>query len=144
MNESISAENARGMLQQANQLGASARTGAGWPQITMLLGLGAISSLSIISFGLVERIPGGVPTVPMIAMFIWLGIFTATGVYFGRSVKKGFGRRWVTYIAIWSVLWTLGSLLSGFVFQDQMWFYILCAALITVATTACAWYEARR
>lgn len=144
MNESVSAENARGMLQQADQLGASARTGAGWPQITMLLGLGAISSLSLISFGLVAHIQDALPTVPMIAMFVWLGIFMATGLFFGRSVKRGFGPRWAAYMSIWGVLWALSMLLSGYVFQDQMWFYVLCAAVITVATTACAWYEARQ
>ncbi|GAA1345872.1 hypothetical protein [Arthrobacter roseus] len=144
MNESMSAENARGMLQQADQLGASARTGAGWPQITMLLGIGAISSLSLISFGLAARISDAAVTVPLIAMMIWLGIFMATGLFFGRSVKKGFGPRWITYIAIWGVLWVLSVSLGGFVFQDQMWFYVLCAALIAVVTTACSWYEARR
>ncbi len=144
MSEPMSAEQARGMLQEANQLGMSTRSGAGWPQITMLMGLGAISSLSLISFGLVAGIPDASVTVPMIAMLIWLGIFMGTGLYFGRSVKKGFGARWGLYIGIWAVLWTMGTLLGGLVFEDQMWFYVLCAALIAVTTTACAWYEARR
>jgi len=41
-------------------------------------------------------------------------------------------------------LWFAGMLLSGFAFRGKLWFAGVMAALLTVSTTSCAWYEACR
>lgn len=135
---------ARELLLLAGQLGAASAAGASWPHVTMLLGLGAISALSLIGFGLVGVFDESYVGYPLTAMLIWLGIFMVTMLWFGRSTKKGFNNRWGIYMAIWAALWTFGVVVGLFFFEGEMWFFVLAAALITAATTACGWIEARR
>lgn len=135
---------ARNMLAQAGQLEASVHSTASWAHVTMLLGLGAISALSLVAFGLVGKFDESFVFYPMLSMFVWLGIFMVTMFLFGKSTKVGFSTRWRAYMALWGVLWVAGVLGTTTLFAGQMWFAVLAAALITVATTACAWSEARR
>lgn len=135
---------AKAMLEQADGLGASIRSGASWPAVTFLLGLGAVSSMGIIVLAYADQIPGASAILPISVMGAWLLILIATDILFSRTAKRGFGIRWVIYIGLWGALWAAGTLLSGPVFADQLWFTGLIAALLTISTTACAWYEARR
>ena len=142
MNAMPDRDKAQELLTRANQLGAATTSGAGWPQLATLLGLGAISSMFVILMG--TGASEAVFTPVMITMFIWLAILLATGIVFGRSAKTGFGRRWTTTIATWAILWVTAMLGGPLLFDGQFWFYVVIAALITIVTTAGAWIEARK
>jgi hypothetical protein len=138
------ADQARRLLDRADRIGGSVRTGAGWPQISLLLGLGAVSSLGVIALAYVARIPGASIVLPMGAMLVWLGIFLTMALVFSRSVKRGFGARWGIYIGAWSILWVGGIILAGSVFAGDIGFAAAHAAALTLVTTGCAVHEARR
>ncbi len=138
-----SAQAARDMLEQAGRLGAASRTGASWPHVAMLLGLGAISSLSLLSFWLVGQFNESLIALPLIAMLIWLGIFMAFMLIAGRSTKLGFTRRWRAFIGIWAVLWAIGTIVGLFFFADSLWFFILVATAITANSVIGTWFEVR-
>lgn len=138
------ADQARRLLDQADRIGGSVRAGAGWLQINLLLGLGAISSLGVIALAYVAQIPGASIVLPMGAMLIWLGIFLTMALMFSRTVKRGFGARWGIYIGAWSILWVGGIILAGSIFTGDVGFAAAHAALLTLVTTGCAVYEARR
>ncbi|GAA4373587.1 hypothetical protein [Paeniglutamicibacter cryotolerans] len=139
-----SAQAARDLLREAGRLGAAARTGASWPHIAMLLGMGAISSLSLISFWLVGRFDESLIAIPLIAMLIWLGIFMGVMLAFGRSTKRGFGRRWITFMAIWGALWVIGVGFGTTLAANQLWFTLSVATAITLNSAIGAWVEARK
>ncbi|KQO00983.1 MULTISPECIES: hypothetical protein [unclassified Arthrobacter] len=138
------ADQARRLLAQADQIGGSVRTGAGWPQISLLLGLGAISSLGVIALAYAAQIPGASIVLPMGAMLVWLAIFVTMALVFAQTAKRGFGARWGLYIGGWSVLWVAGIILAGSVFVGDLGFAAAHAAALTLLTAGCALYEARR
>ncbi|MUK03575.1 hypothetical protein GM708_17755 [Vibrio cholerae] len=138
------ASEAQALLDQATQVGASVRSGASWPAISFLLGLGAASSMGMIAFTYARIAPNTSTALPMVFMGVWLLILMVTVLLFTRTSKRGFGIRWGVYMGLWGALWFAGMLLSGFIFQGELWFAGLVAALLTVSTTSCAWYEARR
>lgn len=138
-----SAQAARDLLNEAGRLGSASRAAAGWPHIAMLLGLGAITSLSMLAFWFVGRFDESLVALPLIAMLIWLGIFMVFMIVFGRSTKRGFGRRWMTFMMIWAGLWVVGILLASTLLAGQLWFAIAIAAAITVNSVVGAWLEAR-
>lgn len=140
----ISAQSAREMLQEAGRLGSASRAGASWPHITMLLGLSAISSLSLISFWLVGRFDQALISIPLIAMMIWLGIFAAVMLVFGNSTKLGFSKRWIRFMIIWGILWIIGVGLGTTIAINQLWFTLLIAAAITVNALIGTWLEAKK
>ena len=135
---------AQNLLSEAGRLGAASRSGASWPQITMLLGLGAISSISLLAFWLVAQVDESLIWIPMTALLVWLGIFMATMFHFGKSTKAGFTRRWLLYIAVWAVLWAVGCFIGLFFFKDDLWFFAATAVAITIATVWGAWTEASK
>ncbi len=138
-----SAQAAREMLQEAGRLGAASRAGASWPHIAMLLGLGAISSLSLLSFWLVGQFNESYIALPMVAMLVWLGIFMAFMLANGRSTKLGFTRRWMTFMGIWAGLWILGTVVGLVFFPGSMWFFIAVSSAITANSVIGAWREVR-
>lgn len=140
----MDAGQAKALLDQASQVGSSVRSGASWPAISFLLGLGAVSSMGIIAFTYARLAPDTSVVLPAIFMGVWLVILMVTVLFFTRTSKRGFGLRWGVYVGLWGALWTAGMLLSGLTFQGELWFAGLVAALLTVSTTICAWYEARR
>lgn len=133
---------AQQLLEQAHALGATTTAGASWPQLAMLLGLGGISSMFVVLMGTGASKAIYLPV--MFTMFVWLAILIITGMVFTRNAKVGFGRRWVSTIGAWAVLWIIAMVAGPFLFEGQLWFFLLMAALITAATTAGAWIEARR
>ncbi|MDN5905928.1 MAG: hypothetical protein ACTHZK_11550 [Arthrobacter sp.] len=141
--EHPTADDARGFLREANRLESASRAGASWPHITMQLGLGAITSLTLISFWLVGRFDESLVAVPLIALLIWLGILMVFMLVFGRSTKRGFSRRWKTFMAIWTGLWIVGVLLTTTVFSGELWFTLVITTAITVNSVVGAWWEAR-
>lgn len=138
-----SAQAARELLNEASRLESAARSGAGWPHIAMLLGLGAITSLSMLAFWFVGRFDESLVALPLVAMLIWLGIFMVFMMVFGRSTKRGFGRRWMTFMMIWAGLWVIGILLASTLLTGQFWFAIVIATAITINSVIGAWLEAR-
>ena len=142
--ESVNAGQAKALLDQADNVGNSVRSAASWPAISFLLGLGAVSSMGIIAFTLARFAPDTSAVLPAVFMAVWVGILIATVVVFTRASKRGFGLRWGLYMGLWGALWLAGMLRSGFTFRGELWFAGLVAAVLTVFTTGCAWYEARR
>lgn len=140
----ISAQAARELLQQAGQLKAASNASASWPHITMLLGLSAISSLSLISFWLVGRFDQSLISIPLIAMLIWLGIFMAVMMIFGRSTKQGFSKRWIRFMAIWVALWLIGVGLGTTIAINTLWFTLLISGAIAINALIATWLEARK
>ncbi|WP_417216853.1 hypothetical protein [Arthrobacter sp.] len=138
-----SAQAARDLLNEAGRLESASRTGASWPHIAMLLGLGAITSLGTLSLWFVGKFDESLVALPMISMLAWLGIFMVFMLVFGRSTKRGFGRRWMTFMMIWAVLWIVGVLLASTLLSGRLWFAVLIAAALTVNSVVGAWLEAR-
>lgn len=139
------AEQAKALLDQAGQVGSSVRSGASWPAISFLLGLGAVSSMGIIAFTYARLAPGAPIALPAVLMGVWALILMGTVFFFTRTNKRGFGLRWAIYMGLWGALWFAGMMLPAFgLFQGEVWFAGLVAALLTAWTTSCAWYEARR
>ena len=138
------ARQAKALLDQANHVGSSVRSGASWPAISSLLGLGAISSMGIIAFTYARLASDTSAVLAGTFVGVWGLIYLATALVFTRTNKRGFGVRWGVYMGLWSLLWFAAVTLSNLVFQGELWFTAVMAALLTVSTTACAWYEARR
>ena len=143
-NSNLSPAAAQNMLNEAGRLGAASRAGASWPHVTMLLGMGAISSLSLLSFWLVGQFNESLIWVPLVGMLAWLGVFMATMLRFGTSTKKGFNTRWGIFMAIWAVLWTIDCAVGLNFFLDDLWFFAATAAAIMIATVIGAWTEASK
>ena len=138
-----SAQAAREMLEQAGRLGAASRAGASWPHIAMLLGLGAISSLSLLSFWMVGQFDESLIALPLLAMLLWLGIFMGFMLANGRTTKFGFTRRWMAFMGIWAGLWTLGTVVGLVFFPGSLWFFVAVSAAITANSVIGAWREVR-
>lgn len=138
-----SAQTARELLQEAGRLGAASRAGASWPHIAMLLGLGAISSLSLLSFWLVGQFNESLIALPMMAMLVWLAIFMGFMLANGRTTKLGFTRRWMTFMGIWAGLWILGTVVGLVFFPGSLWFFIAISTAITANSVIGAWREVR-
>ena len=136
-----SPEEARRLLEQAERSSATASAGASWPHIAGLLGLGGASSLALPALAYV---PEEFVAIPLLLLFVWIGaIFAFSGV-FSRSIKTGFGRRWVTTMTLWGVLWVVGVVGVSWIFPHQAWFVAVSAGALSVVTLGGAWLEARR
>ncbi len=143
MEQNITPAKAQYLLDQAARVGSATRSDAGWPAITMLLGIGVTSSLGLIAFGLAHQVGDNAIFIPMISVLAWLLIFMAFGLYFMRSAKRGFGKRWALYIALWGALWTFAMAFSSLA-GHTMGYYTTFAALICAAVSTCAVIEARK
>ena len=143
MTSHLDPQQARDLLDQAGRLGAASRSGASWPQIALLLGLGGISAMFAVAVYLVGLADDHLVWLPMVVMGLWLGILTAMMVGFGRSTKVGFGRRWRTAMLVWAVAWVFTVVGSTVWWRGQLWFALGSALMLTVVTTWGAWREAR-
>ena len=63
-------DEARALLEQAGRLGSAARSGAGWPPIALLLGLGGLSAMFTVALYLVGRLDERLVWLPMAVMFL--------------------------------------------------------------------------
>lgn len=136
-------DEARELLARAGGLGGAVRSGASWPYVTMLLGLGAISSLAVAAFWLAHR-TGQEELVhyPMWLMLAWLGVFLAFGLRGARASKAGFARRWGVSIAVWAGLWIVAMGVPSRI-GWPLWFSVAMSIALLVATAACALWELR-
>lgn len=139
MSSSPTPEQARALLAQASQAEATTRSGASWPQIAGLLGLGASSSLALPALAYV---PSDLVALPVILMMLWVVASLVFMMVFGRSVKHGFGKRWVITIVTWGVLWGVGVFGTSTWFVGETWFLVASCALLSVVTLIGAWIEA--
>lgn len=140
----LDAARARELLNEAGRLGSASRSGASWPAIGTMLGLGATSSMFMVALHLVTLSDEGLVWLPLVVMGVWLAILIGTMTVFTRATKAGFGRRWTQGMLAWSVVWVL-SIVGGTVWwPGQLWFTLASIAALTVVTAATAWNEARR
>lgn len=144
MTEPVDPQQARELLERAGQLSAASRSGAGWPQITMLLGLGASSSMFMVALHLVMLADERLVWLPMVIMLLWLAILSVTMLGFARATKVGFSRRWWTVILVWGVVWVVSMLGITVWWPGQLWFAVTAALVLTVVCTFGGWREARR
>lgn len=141
MSSGPSPEQARALLDQAAHAAATTRAGASWPQVAGLLGLGGASSLAVPAFAFM---PEDLVALPLVLVFVWIGAVLVFSAVFSRSLKQGFGKRWVTSIVLWGVVWVFSILGVYWWFPGQVWFVALASALLSVVTLGAAWIEARR
>ncbi|APF41254.1 hypothetical protein [Neomicrococcus aestuarii] len=139
-----SALEAQELLSRASQLRTAAKSGSSWPQITLLLGLGAASSMSMLLFWFVENYNESLVWLPMLGMAVWLVILFAFTTRFSRSTKEGFGERWGMYIGVWGVVWALGIMVGLFVFPTSLLYFSLAALALILVTAVGAWIEASK
>lgn len=138
----LTPDEARALLDQAERTASTTRAGASWPHIAGLLGMGAASSLALPALAFVPS--KELIWLPLLLLFAWIGALFAFAGVFGRSVKRGFGRRWSITIATWGVLWGVSVFGVSWWFAGQTWFLVVASAALTVVTLAGAWAEARR
>lgn len=144
MSEQLTPDEARDLLGKADQLGAAAQSGASWPQIALLLGLGGVSSMAILGMTLATGTNRLYMFIPMGFMLAWLGILTVIMLAFHRVTKVGFGRRWRRAILTWGLTWVVAIIGSTVWWQGEIWFAVVAAVALTVVTVVPAWTEARR
>ncbi|WP_202566355.1 hypothetical protein [Agreia sp. COWG] len=132
---------ARELLDRADGLGRQAVARASWPSIAFLLGLGAMSSIGCLGLGVTT---GTAYFAIMFGMIAWLAVLMTFFLVFKSSAKRGFTKRWNTYMGIWSVSYLIAVVANAGAEGTRLWLSCLTAALLLVATTTCAWYEARR
>ncbi|MFC0582761.1 hypothetical protein [Micrococcoides hystricis] len=94
---------AQQLLGKADRLTTQSRSTASWPAIGLQLGLGAASSMYLISHrdGLFD-LPA------FILMMGWILALIFFSTIFGKTSKHGFGKRWVGFMIAWILLWSLG------------------------------------
>lgn len=81
---------------------------------------------------------------PLLLLFVWIGVLFIFSRIFGCSLKEGFGRRWTTTILIWGAVWVLGIFGTSWWFQGEAWFLVVASVALTLVTLIGAWAEARR
>ena len=141
---SFSAQEAQELVARASQLQSVAKSGASWPQIMLLLGLGAASSMSMLLFWFVANYNESLVWLPMVGMALWLITLFAFTTRFSQSTKEGFGKRWGTYIGVWGIVWALGIMGGLFLFPTSILYFALAALALFAVTVAGAWIEASR
>lgn len=141
----VSADEARALLERAQQVGSATTAGASWPQIATLMVIGASSSMAMVGLGLAAEGAGRLAAISVMVVFlVWLGIALAMAFVFGRSTKRGFAKRWGVAMGLWAVLWVTGVSLGSTVFAGSLVWHVAVAGVITLVTVAIAWLEARR
>ncbi|MFT3945297.1 MAG: hypothetical protein QM705_15950 [Ancrocorticia sp.] len=134
-------EEARALLDQAARADSTAKSGASWPQIAMLLGIGGASSLALPA---IAYVPKEIMVLPMILLGVWIATLLAFSFVFGRSVKQGFGKRWSITMGLWTIVWIVGVSGASWEFPGRIWFVVVASAALTIITLVGAWLEARR
>lgn len=140
----LDAQRARDLLDRAAHVGSAARSGAGWPQIACLLGLGGVSSMFIVAVYLLTRADERLIWLPMVMMAGWLAILMGMMAVFSRSTKAGFGKRWRTAMTAWGITWAVAIIGSTVWWKGELWFTLAAIAALTIVTVAGAWREARQ
>ncbi len=134
-------EEARALLDQAARADSTAKSGASWPQIAILLGMGGASSLALPAL---IYIPEELRILPMLLLMVWIGALLVFSFIFGRSVKHGFGKRWMMTMGLWGIIWIGGISGASWVFPGELWFVAVASAGLTIVSLGGAWLEARR
>ena len=134
-------EEARELLEQAARTASTTRAGASWPQLAGLLGLGGASALTLVALAYV---PDELVALPLLLFFGWTGAVFGFVGYFARAVKRGFGRRWISTMAGWAVLWVVGVCGIYWWFPGQVWFVAVVSGLLMLVSLLGAWLEARQ
>lgn len=138
--QGINAARARELLAQADRTGATARAGASWSAIALLMTIGAGSSTALVGMWLAGP---GLLGLPLSLFFVWLFIGFAMHYRFGNSVKRGFSRRWLISIGLWGVTWTTAVFVTepGAI-GDNVWVVGALSLALTAIAAVGAWREA--
>lgn len=142
--EDMDPQRARDLLDRAAHVGSAARSGAGWPQIACLLGLGALSAMFMVAVYLVAVADERLIWLPMVTMAVWLAILMVVMGAFSRSTKAGFGQRWRAAMTAWGITWVAAILGSTIAWKGELWFTVVAIVALTVVTVAGAVREARQ
>lgn len=141
MTGSLDPEQARELLARAEGAESVARAGASWPAVVSLMSLGPASSLALVGLWLA---PSSLTWLPMVFMLVWIGLGLAFGRAFPGPVKRGFGGRWLTTMAIWGALWVAAIVLASLPLGDNVVFVTFAAAALSLVCAGGAWLEASR
>lgn len=137
----MSAAHASGLLRQADQAAAAAKRAASWPAIATLLLIGASSSFALVLFAYV---PEGLAWLPLTLLMAWFAVGLLICLPQLKSVKQGFGRRWLVTMAIWGVTWCLAIVGSSTIFVGQLWFLLVASFALAAVTVGGALAEIRK
>ena len=79
----------------------------------------------------------------MSMFFLWLAIGFAFHYRFVHAVKRGFTRRWLVTIGLWSAVWLVSVFpTSTGAIGDYVWFVTAMALALTAITATGGWREA--
>lgn len=114
--DAVAVEQARQQLAEADQRRTSApRASLPSAFITFAI-LCAVGSMSTIGLHLVSLLPPTPGFDPMLAVlltaFAWIPVAILPAVLVRDTWRRGFTRRWVLMMFLWSVLWIVGVLVS--------------------------------
>lgn len=138
---SISATEARTLLDTADRLSRRAHESTRWPYVTFILALGMVTSFGTLGMGLTTGSAFGLTYVGTLAAFFALIVFFAVSIR-GRAAFAR-SRRWTIYIASWFVTYGAAIAVVAWAHGSVWWSGITSGAILAV-TMACASYEARR
>ena len=133
-------DEARRLLDEADRAGSTARAGASWTAVALLMAIGAGSSAALIGMWFA---PTDLLWLPMSTFFLWLAIGLVFHRRFSTSSKRGFSRRWLITMAAWAVVWTVAVFTTsrGAIGDNVVWVTVMAIAL-TAVTAVGAWREA--
>lgn len=142
MNTQPTPDEARELLERAARAESVTRSGASWPHIASLFGIGASSSLALLAFA--KWPDDNTVLYPIAILMVWVIASILLPMVFGRSTKRGFQKRWLITNLVWGVVWAVGIFGTLIWFPGQLWFALLGSLALTVVALAGAWIEARR
>ncbi|PHP53507.1 hypothetical protein [Actinomyces ruminis] len=131
--QTLSPQQARDLLRQADHLGAATASGAGIPYAFFLLGLGSLCSMLTIAIYLVNLTEERLILLPLSVFLIWFAALIAAMIMTVRVSSLGFTRRWRVSIFSWVAVWGVAVFGSTLIWSGELWFTVLAVlALITV------------
>jgi len=127
-----SPEEAELFLAHAHQVSATAMAGVSWPYITVLVALGAATSLGTLAMNLTS---GTAYLVSTIAMLTWVALIMSGFMLLGRrSSKLGFQKRWSRYMSAWALSYGIAIVCATSELKGNLVIACLASALIAAVT----------
>ncbi len=140
---SPSAEEARALLAQAEGIGNSATSSAGWPAAMVFNSLAILGSMLLIGLQIVSHTGYGAPLLAT-TVAIWAAINATAWPLMSRTTKTGFTRRFMTSLFAYMGLYVAALLVGSLAFpHGNMAYYITAAAILGATGLAAAFRELR-
>jgi len=140
---SPSAEEARALLAQAEGIGNSATSAAGWPAAMVFNALAILGSMLLIGLQIVSHTGYGAPLLA-ITVGVWAAVNATAWPLMLRTTKTGFTKRFMTSLFTYMGLYVAALLIGSFAFPNgNMAYYITAAVVLGATGMAAAFRELR-